>query len=60
MKVIFYYACYLLRGCMPNAWLEQIPHYLLRSNHSFPLFTEMANTRERKWEKEMRMGNQEK
>lgn len=25
IKVIFYHACDLLRGCMLNAWLEQTP-----------------------------------
>lgn len=38
IKVIFYCACDMLRGCMPNAWSGHIPHFLLRSNHFFPSF----------------------
>lgn len=44
---------------MPNDWLEQIPHSLLRSNHPFPFLTEMSNAREGRQEKEMKTGSPE-
>ena len=44
---------------MPNAQLEQIPHSLLRSNHSFPFFMETPNAREQRQEKEMKTGSLE-
>lgn len=59
IKVIFYHAPDLLRGCMPNAWPEQIPTPFLKLL-LLPFLNKNAKRQEREEGKAMKTGNCEK
>jgi hypothetical protein len=60
IKVIFYHACDLLRGCMLNAWLEQTPAPFIEVITSSFLYRDARCQREEKQEQEMETQSYEK